>query len=87
MSDIKIKCNSTIDFNVNIEGEPNPKIQWFINGTPLTTSNRTKIDNTTENNTKLVTKSAERIDSGRYKLKASNEHGVDEYEVDVVILG
>lgn len=87
MGDIKIKCDSTINFNVNVDGEPNPKNQWFINGTPLTTSDRTRIDNTTENNTKLVTRLAERIDSGRYKLVSTNENGTDEYEVEVVVLG
>lgn len=87
MSNIKIKCDSTINFDVNVEGEPSPKNQWFINGTSLTTSDRTKIDNTTENNTKLFTRLAERIDSGCYKLISSNEYGTDEYEVDVVILG
>lgn len=87
LNDIRIKKGAIIDFNVNVDGEPNPKNQWFINGTSLTTSNRTKIDNSIENNTKLKTREAERIDSGTYKLIATNEHGNDEAEVNVVVLG
>lgn len=87
LNDIRIKKGTTIDFNVNVEGEPNPKNQWFINNTPLTTSDRTKIDNSTDNNTKIKTREAERIDSGVYKLVATNEYGSDEAEVNVIVLG
>ena len=84
---MRIKKGDLIDFNVNVEGEPNPKIQWFINDTPLATADRTKIDNTTDNNTKLRIRDAERVDSGTYKIVATNEHGRDEAEVKVIVLG
>ena len=58
----------------------------MINNTPLHTSERTKIDNTSENNTKLKTRDAQRADSGTYKLIATNEYGRDEAEVLVVVL-
>lgn len=67
-------------------GEPNPKCEWFLNGTPLTTSDRTKVDNSTDNNTRLKTRDAQRPDSGTYRLVATNEHGRDEAEVPVVVL-
>lgn len=86
LSDIRIKKGEQISFNVNVEGEPNPKCQWSLNDSPLA-SDRTKVDNTTDNNTKLKTRDAERSDSGRYKLVATNEHGTDEAEVNVVVLG
>jgi membrane carboxypeptidase/penicillin-binding protein PbpC len=72
---------------VNVEGEPNPKIDWFLNQTPLQNSIRTKIDNTTENNTKLITTASTRVDSGTYKIVAVNDSGRDEAEVNVVVLG
>uniref|UniRef100_A0A7E4VU92 non-specific serine/threonine protein kinase n=1 Tax=Panagrellus redivivus TaxID=6233 RepID=A0A7E4VU92_PANRE len=85
-TDIKIKANGVIEFNVNVEGEPNPKIQWFNNNVPLVNNDRTKIDNNTDNNTKLKTTQAERLDSGKYKIVASNDYGTDEAEVTVVVL-
>uniref|UniRef100_A0A0N5A493 non-specific serine/threonine protein kinase n=1 Tax=Parastrongyloides trichosuri TaxID=131310 RepID=A0A0N5A493_PARTI len=84
--DIKVKKGGIIDFDVNVEGEPNPKIQWLLNTTPLTVSSRTKIDDSQVNNTKLKTTDAERLDSGVYKIIATNEYGKDEAEVNVVVL-
>uniref|UniRef100_A0AAF5DMX8 non-specific serine/threonine protein kinase n=1 Tax=Strongyloides stercoralis TaxID=6248 RepID=A0AAF5DMX8_STRER len=84
--DIKIKKGGIIDFDVNVEGEPSPKIQWLLNTIPLTVSSRTKIDDSQANNTKLKTYDAERIDSGVYKIIATNEYGKDEAEVNVVVL-
>ncbi|KAL3088858.1 hypothetical protein niasHS_009150 [Heterodera schachtii] len=86
MPEIRIKKGGTIEFNVPVDGEPDPKCQWLINGATLGTSDRTKIDNSHENNTKLRTLGAERMDSGTYKLIATNEHGQDEAEVLVVVL-
>lgn len=86
LQEVRIKAGGIIEFNVNVEGEPNPKIAWFINNTPLTSSDRTKIDNSTDNNTKLKTVEATRIDSGTYKIVATNENGKDEAEVNVVVL-
>uniref|UniRef100_A0A914I6Q5 Uncharacterized protein n=1 Tax=Globodera rostochiensis TaxID=31243 RepID=A0A914I6Q5_GLORO len=86
MPEIRIKKGGTIEFNVPVEGEPGPKCQWLINGTQLGTSDRTKVDNSNKNNTKLRTLGAERMDSGTYKLIATNEHGQDEADVLVVVL-
>lgn len=62
-------------------------MEWYLNGSPLVSGDRTKIDNSTDNNTKLVTKESGRIDSGTYKIVATNESGKDEAEVNVVVLG
>ena len=86
MAEVRVKNGGIIDFNVNVQGEPSPKCQWFINGSPLHTSDRTKVDNSTENNTKLRTRDAQRADTGTYKLVATNEHGTDEAEVSVIVL-
>ncbi|ULT95623.1 hypothetical protein L3Y34_004374 [Caenorhabditis briggsae] len=82
----RIKAGQTLNFDVNVEGEPAPKIEWFLNGTPLPSGGKTHIDNNTDNNTKLTTKGTARADSGKYKIVATNESGKDEHEVDVNIL-
>ncbi|KAL3982100.1 Fibronectin type III domain family protein [Acanthocheilonema viteae] len=86
LNEVRIKIGRTIEFNVKVEGEPPPKISWFNNGTPLTTFERTRIDNSIDYRTKLVTANAVRGDSGIYKIVATNENGKDEAEVKVVVL-
>ncbi|KHJ76844.1 immunoglobulin I-set domain protein, partial [Oesophagostomum dentatum] len=85
-SDLRIKAGQSINFDVNVEGEPTPKIEWFLNGQPIMSIGKTKIDNSNDNNTKLDTKDATRADSGKYKIVATNENGRDEAEVDVNVL-
>ncbi len=84
---IKIKAGEIVDFDVNVEGEPPPKILWFLNGEPLTSSDRTNVDNSKDYNTKLRTIDSGRVDSGMYKIVASNDSGKDEAEVEVIVLG
>ncbi|CAD6198887.1 unnamed protein product, partial [Caenorhabditis auriculariae] len=85
-ADVRVKAGQAINFDVNVEGEPNPKIEWFLNGAPLASGGKTKIDNSTDNNTKLATKDSARNDSGKYKIVATNENGRDEHEVFVNVL-
>ncbi|KAE9421213.1 hypothetical protein Angca_004091, partial [Angiostrongylus cantonensis] len=85
-NDIRIKASQSISFDVNVDGEPTPKIEWFLNGTPIQSLGKTKIDNSNDNNTKLDTKDASRADSGKYKIVATNENGRDEAEVNVCVL-
>ncbi|EYC13263.1 hypothetical protein Y032_0044g1070 [Ancylostoma ceylanicum] len=85
-SDLRIKAGQSINFDVNVEGEPTPKIEWFLNGEPIQSLGKTKIDNSNDNNTKLDTKDAVRADTGKYKIVATNENGRDEAEVNVNVL-
>ncbi|XGW29138.1 hypothetical protein V3C99_008720 [Haemonchus contortus] len=85
-NDLRIKAGQTINFDVNVEGEPAPKIEWFLNGTPIQSLGKVKIDNSNVNNTKLDIKDSARADSGKYKIVATNENGRDEAEVTVNVL-
>ncbi|GMT25440.1 hypothetical protein PFISCL1PPCAC_16735 [Pristionchus fissidentatus] len=85
-NDTRVRAGMTINFDVNVEGEPVPKIEWFLNSSKIGSSDRTRIDNLTDNNTKLSTKDSSRNDSGTYKIVATNEVGKDEAEVNVNVL-
>uniref|UniRef100_A0AC35U477 Twitchin n=1 Tax=Rhabditophanes sp. KR3021 TaxID=114890 RepID=A0AC35U477_9BILA len=84
--ELRIKKGQTIDFDINVEGEPNPKIEWFNGTVKLTSLQRTKIDDSQNNKTKLKIVQAERSDSFVYKIVAVNEFGRDEAEVNVTVL-
>uniref|UniRef100_A0A0N5D1Z0 non-specific serine/threonine protein kinase n=1 Tax=Thelazia callipaeda TaxID=103827 RepID=A0A0N5D1Z0_THECL len=86
LNEVRVKAGGVIEFHVKVEGEPPPKIAWFNHDTPLTTFERTKVDNTVDYRTKLVTVDAVRSDSGTYRIVATNENGRDEAEVKVIVL-
>lgn len=86
LNEIRVKAGGTIEFSVKVKGEPPPKCAWFNGETPLITFERTKVDNSVDYRTQLVTVNAVRGDSGTYKIVATNENGKDEAEVKVVVL-
>ena len=83
---LRVKAGQPLEFSVDVAGEPPPKIKWFLNGEPLSESDKTKIDNEQDYHTKLRTPLAERVDTGKYKIVATNESGTDEAEVEVEVL-
>lgn len=84
--EVRIKAGQNFDFDVRVEGEPPPKIEWQLNSEPLASTERTKIDNSQEYKTKLKTMLAKREDSGTYKIIATNANGKDEATVNVIVM-
>ncbi|KAK7065507.1 Immunoglobulin like [Halocaridina rubra] len=78
------KASRNVKFDVNIEGEPAPTVQWFLEGKELTAEN-IEITNV-DYNTKFSMVDARRKQTGTYKIVATNIHGKDEAEVEIVIL-
>lgn len=72
--------------DVDVEGEPPPTISWSKGIKPLTTSANVKIDNE-DYNTKVQLSNTSREDTGKYTIKAVNDSGSDEAEVEIIILG
>ena len=99
--EFRVKAGGVIEFDVKVDGEPPPKIEWAINKQGIKTNNKTTKNNskvsifnlaissltTQEYNTKLKTINAVRADSGMYTIVATNENGRDEADVKVVVLG
>lgn len=73
--------------DINIKGEPVPKVEWLFNGNPLINQkDGVQIDNM-DYNTKFFVMRAERSQNGKYTIKAINEVGDDEAELEVSVLG
>lgn len=69
MKNITIKAGRTLQWKVDVEGEPTPEIIWtWRDGVPLQDSGRIKIDNTTPNHTVFTITDAKREDRGKYTL-------------------
>ena len=69
-------------FKVNVSGYPTPTLQWYFNGVKIAE------DYSTENcqDGTLLIPSSEKRHSGVYKLVAENLCGIDEKEVNPIIL-
>lgn len=86
LNKVRIKAGQSFNFDVNVIGEPTPTIAWLHDGKKFLTTDAIKIEDV-PNNTKLSAKRARRSDSGKYTIIATNEHGKDEAEVEVIVIG
>eukprot|EP00095_Tigriopus_kingsejongensis_P002138 maker-scaffold401_size182380-snap-gene-0.20 protein:Tk02138 transcript:maker-scaffold401_size182380-snap-gene-0.20-mRNA-1 annotation:"GM26811" len=81
-----VRIGKQIYLDVDVQGEPVPDIEWFLDGKEITTNDKITVENT-ENNTKFTIKSGRRSQTGKYKIVATNKHGEDHAFVDLVFLG
>ncbi|KOB59583.1 Twitchin, partial [Operophtera brumata] len=80
-----VRAGKPIFFDVNVKGEPAPKVQWFQkwkNEEKEVTVGVINVDY----NTKLDIKESARSMSGTYRILAENPHGKDEAEVEITVL-
>ncbi|VVC89475.1 unnamed protein product [Leptidea sinapis] len=82
---LTVRAGKPIFFDVNVKGEPAPKVQWFQKWKKEekeVTENVINVDY----NTKLDIKESVRAMSGVYRILATNQHGKDEAEVEITVL-
>lgn len=82
---VKVRAGIPVKFDVDVRGEPPPKISWSLGLTPLESKGNVRIENV-DYNTKLTLNDTSRKESGTYKIFAENESGTDEATVEVIIL-
>ena len=73
-----------LKYDVNVIGEPSPKIEWKFDSLPLRGTTNISIDNS-EYNTKLVIRPIKRDHSGQYTIIATNDSGCDSVTVNVTV--
>lgn len=86
MNPITVKSGLSVAYDINITGEPAPKVQWFFKDQELESGEDYRIDNI-DYNTKFFIMRSKRPQSGKYTIVASNENGEDRADVDITILG
>lgn len=82
---IIVRAGKPIKYDVDVKGEPAPTCTWFHIDTELKSEGNIELINI-EYNTKLNITNSVRKNTGLYKIKAVNEHGSDEAEVEVTVL-
>lgn len=83
---VKVRAGQMVKLDVDVKGEPPPTITWSIGPQPLANSPTCKIENE-DYNTKLQLTETTRKDTGTYRIKAINDSGQDEAEVEIIVLG
>uniref|UniRef100_T1GCH3 Twitchin n=1 Tax=Megaselia scalaris TaxID=36166 RepID=T1GCH3_MEGSC len=77
----------SVNLDINIKGEPAPKVEWLFNGEPLVpTDENLRIDNV-DYNTKFFILRSKRPQSGKYTIIATNEVGEDRADIEITVLG
>lgn len=87
MKSITLKSGKTTSFDVPVRGIPPPEYIWSIGDYIIETNELFSLDSNTPNVAKLNVLDAQRKKSGMLKLKATNEFGSDEYEIEYTVLG
>lgn len=87
LRNLTVKVGQAVNFDVNVIGEPPPKVTWELVGKgELQSDDNYRVDNI-DYNTKFYIMRATRKESGVYKIKATNDSGTDEAEVEINVLG
>lgn len=85
LNTVKVRAGQSVKLDVDVKGEPPPTITWSLGSKALSTSANMKIDNE-DYNTKLTLTNTTRKDTGKYIIKAVNDSGQDEADVEVIVL-
>lgn len=70
----KLQEGADAQFQVQLSGNPRPRVSWFKNGQRIVNSNKHEIV-TTQNHTTLRVRNTQKSDSGHYTLLAENPNG------------
>ncbi|XP_063720500.1 titin-like isoform X2 [Symsagittifera roscoffensis] len=76
LKDMTLKVGEFLILDVEVAGNPSPKISFFMNSTQLKPTNRVKIDGS-GNKRKVVISGARVSDSGLYECRIGNNAGSD----------
>ncbi|CAH1969101.1 unnamed protein product [Acanthoscelides obtectus] len=82
---MQVKTGLSINLDVNIQGEPPPKVTWLFEGKELQSTEEVRIDNV-DYNTKFFILKAKRLHSGKYTIIAKNEVGEDQADIEIQVL-
>ena len=82
---IVVRAGKPVKYDIDIKGEPAPKVTWFQTDKEITTEGNVEIVNV-DYNSKLIISDSIRKNTGLYKILAVNEHGKDEETVEITVL-
>lgn len=85
LNPITVKAGLPVSLDVKVFGEPPATVTWYFQDQELNNRENLEIINV-DYNTKFLMMKTKRINSGKYVIKAKNEVGEDEAEVEISVL-
>lgn len=83
---IIVRAGKPLKYDVDVKGEPAPTITWLYKDKPITNDEGNYEIINIDYNTKFAINDTIRKNTGVYKVRAVNEHGQDEAEVEITVL-
>ena len=81
---IRVRAGDPLDIVIPMNGAPTPAVEWKINGEPMRPTNRIETK-TKDEITYLKIPVSARTDSGTYTITATNPHGMDTADIEVLV--
>jgi hypothetical protein len=75
-----------VKYDVDVKGEPAPKVTWLLKNEEVKHDGKNYEIINIDYNSKFSINDALRKNNGIYKIRAVNEHGEDEVEVEITVL-
>ncbi|ERL85176.1 hypothetical protein D910_02598 [Dendroctonus ponderosae] len=82
---IKVRAGEPINIDIPLTGAPAPKVDWIKNKLPIPESSRLYTETNSEH-TRLRVETSNRADAGTYTVRAKNEYGADEADIEVIVV-
>lgn len=86
LNPLTVKAGLPVSLDIKVFGEPPATVTWHFKGEELKNGENLEIINVDYNTKFLMTKS-KRANTGVYVIKAKNEVGEDQAEIEITILG
>lgn len=80
-----IRSGQLLRIDVDVQGEPVPKVEWTMEKAPVYNTERLKIVNE-DYKTQFTLQKAQRGDRGIYTITATNINGIDHTDVEIEVL-
>ena len=81
-----IRAGTSMILNIDFDAVPQPSVEWFLNNSSLSSSNRVNIEYS-DSHTTLTVKNCNRDDAGKYTLKVRNKAGTATADFEVEVRG
>jgi predicted phage tail protein len=83
---VTIRGGKSVKFDVDIKGEPAPTVTWLLKNEEVKHDGKNYEIINIDYNSKFAINDAIRKNNGVYKIRAVNQHGEDEAEVEITVL-